>query len=63
MKILQGAFDQGIEELFSPEKLGTELVKRKLEGIGIKINKSQLSKIKKQFIAQTKNVDISWWSK
>ena len=54
MKTLQEAFDQELKDLFKPEKLGTELVRKKLKELGIEINESQLAKIKRQF-AHSKN--------
>jgi len=49
MKTLQEAFDQKLKDLFKPEKLGTELVRKKLKELGIKITESQLAEIKRQF--------------
>lgn len=54
MKTLQEAFDQELKDLFKPEKLGTELVRKRLEELGIEITKSQLAEIKRQF-AHSKN--------
>lgn len=49
MKTLQEAFDQELKDLLKPEKLGTELVRKKLKELGIEINESQLAEIKRQF--------------
>jgi hypothetical protein len=54
MKTLQEAFDQELKDLFKPENLGTELVRKKFKELGVEITKSQLSKIKRQF-AHPKN--------
>jgi Family of unknown function (DUF5677) len=49
MKTLQETFDQALKDLFKPEKLGTELVRKKLKELGIKINESQLAEVKRLF--------------
>ena len=59
MKTLQDAFDNTLKELFAPERLGTELFRRKLKELGIEINKSQLAKIKRQFANFESNIFIS----
>lgn len=49
MKTLQEAFDEGLKNLFKPEKLGTELVRKKLMELGVEITESQLAEIKRLF--------------
>lgn len=49
MKILQKIFDQELKNLFEPAKLGSELVRKRLEKAGIEVNENQIEKIKKQF--------------
>lgn len=56
MKTLQEAFDKELKELFDPEKLGTELFRRKLKELGIEINEFQLAKIKRQFANFESNI-------
>ncbi len=50
MRTLQDTFDQKLKELLKPERLGTELVTKKLKDLGIELTESQLSKIKAQFV-------------
>jgi len=49
MKTMQKAFDQELKNLFKPEKLGSDLIRKKLKDLGIEINESQLEGIKRQF--------------
>ena len=49
MKILQEAFDQGLKDMFKPSRLGTELVRKKLQKLGIEATETQLADIKTQF--------------
>jgi len=49
MKTLQEAFEQGLRDMFKPERLGTELVRKKLKKLGIEVTEAQLADIKAQF--------------
>ena len=46
---LHEVFEREILNLVKPSRLGTELVRKKLSKLGIKVNKSQINDIKRQF--------------
>lgn len=56
MKTLQEAFDQGLKYMFKPDRLGTELVRKKLTDLGIEVTESQLADIKAQFARSESDV-------
>ena len=56
MKTLQEAFDQGLKDMFKPERLGTELVRKKLKDLGVEVTESQLADIKAQFARSESDV-------